>query len=65
MKTLAELNQKPWYRFFKVVYVIMWLPYPLLLYALSTIGEGPIKGCLIMTLLGGALGSGAHWGLSL
>jgi bacteriorhodopsin len=51
MRTLEELNQKPWYRFFKVVYVIMWLPYPLLLYVLSTSGEGAIKGCLIMTLV--------------
>jgi fucose permease len=50
MRTLEELNQKPWYRFFKVVYVIMWLPYPLMLYAFSTF-EGAIKACLIMTLV--------------
>jgi membrane protein YqaA with SNARE-associated domain len=50
MRTLEELNQKPWYRFFKVVYVIMWLPYPLILYVLTTV-DGAIKACLIMTLV--------------
>lgn len=50
MKTLEELNQKPWYRFFKVVYVAMWLPYPLIFYVLTT-GDGAIKANLIMTVI--------------
>ncbi len=50
MKTLQELNQKPWYRFFKVVYVIMWLPYPLILYFLIIVNAS-VEACLIMTLL--------------
>lgn len=53
MKTLEELNQKPWYRFFKVVYVVMWLPYLLLFYVIwsvSALGDA-IKGCLIMTIV--------------
>ena len=52
MKTLEELNQKSWYRFFKVVYVIMWLPYPLILLVIISVGgSGVVKGCLIMTLI--------------
>jgi hypothetical protein len=57
MRTLEELNQKPWYRFFKVVYVVMWLSYPLFLYVLCLSNReapdivGTVKGCLILTLV--------------
>lgn len=50
MKTLEELNQKPWYRFLKVIYFVMWLPYPLIFYALSTL-DSALKACMIMTVI--------------
>jgi hypothetical protein len=51
MKTIEELNRKPWYRLLKVLYVVMWLPYPLMLYSLATVAQRPVTACLMMTFL--------------
>jgi hypothetical protein len=49
MKTLEELDEKSWYRLLKVLYIVLWLPYPLMLYVLATTSEGPVRACIIMT----------------
>jgi hypothetical protein len=32
MKTLQELNDRAWYRFLKIIYILVWLTYPPILY---------------------------------